>query len=208
MSIEVIKGVKISEMAYRFCREWLIDFDQTQAAIRAGYSKKTAGCKAAQLMMDPKVRKTIDRLREEDAKHFRITRENVIEQLAMCAMRNGKDLFCKNGVMILNHVLLREHGVFVSKGLTVHDLPDAITQSIDGVKQKCNYTERDGTEYIEVQTELKLVGKAQSWDMLMKHFGGYAPEKHEVLTAEVQVPTDFWGPGRDDEIPDQLEADP
>jgi hypothetical protein len=91
--------------------------------------------------------------------------------------------------------------------LTVHDLPDAITQSIDGVKQKCNYTERDGTEYIEVQTELKLVGKAQSWDMLMKHFGGYAPEKHEVLTAEVQVPADFWGPGRDDEIPDQLEVD-
>ena len=39
-----------------FCQEYLVDLNQTQAAIRAGYSPRSAGQTASALMKKPKVR--------------------------------------------------------------------------------------------------------------------------------------------------------
>ncbi|MDX8348559.1 terminase small subunit [Cognatiyoonia sp. IB215446] len=40
----------------QFAREYIIDFNATQAAIRAGYSKKTAGPQGARLLSNAKRR--------------------------------------------------------------------------------------------------------------------------------------------------------
>lgn len=49
----------ITEKQKRFCEEYLIDCNATQAAIRAGYSKKTAKQSGKQLLDNPKVDKYI-----------------------------------------------------------------------------------------------------------------------------------------------------
>jgi len=39
----------------RFCEEYVIDFNGTQAAIRAGYSKKTAAAIANEILAKPEI---------------------------------------------------------------------------------------------------------------------------------------------------------
>jgi len=60
------------------------------------------------------------------------------------------------------------------------------------VKQKCIYNPSDET--IHVTTELKLIGKASAWDMLMKHFGAYAESKNLNVNIDAQLPPDFYSP--------------
>ena len=53
----------------RFCDEYLIDLNATQAAIRAGYSGKTAGVMAAENLKKPNIQQFIaDRMAEKESK--------------------------------------------------------------------------------------------------------------------------------------------
>ena len=45
----------LNEKQQRFADEYLIDLNATQAAIRAGYSERTAGAQASRLLKDVKV---------------------------------------------------------------------------------------------------------------------------------------------------------
>ena len=47
--------MKLTPKQMRFVDEWLIDFNGKQAAIRAGYSAKTAEATAARLLRNVKV---------------------------------------------------------------------------------------------------------------------------------------------------------
>lgn len=59
---------KLTARRMRFCDEYLIDLNATQAAIRAGYSKKTAQVISAELMADPRVKQFIaDRMAEKES---------------------------------------------------------------------------------------------------------------------------------------------
>ena len=52
----------------RFCDEYLIDLNATQAAIRAGYSPKTAAASAARLLRNVKVQEYIaQRMAEKES---------------------------------------------------------------------------------------------------------------------------------------------
>ena len=48
-----VKGLNDKQAA--FVREYLVDFNATQAAIRAGYSKRTAGSQAHDLLKKPEI---------------------------------------------------------------------------------------------------------------------------------------------------------
>ena len=51
---------RLSKRQRRFCDEYLIDCNATQAAIRAGYSEKTAAAQGAKLTSNLEVREYID----------------------------------------------------------------------------------------------------------------------------------------------------
>lgn len=58
----------LTEKQKRFCDEYLVDLNATQAAIRAGYSEKTAAQTAARLLTNVKVRECIEkRMAEKEA---------------------------------------------------------------------------------------------------------------------------------------------
>lgn len=52
---------ELNDKQAAFVREYLVDFNATRAAIRAGYSKKTAGSQAHDLLKKPEIQ---DALRE------------------------------------------------------------------------------------------------------------------------------------------------
>lgn len=53
-------SIKLNAKQARFVYEYLIDYNATQAGIRAGYSKKTAGSQAHDLLKKPEIIKAID----------------------------------------------------------------------------------------------------------------------------------------------------
>ena len=53
----------------RFCEEYIVDLNATQAAIRAGYSERTAGSQAHDLLKKPEIQTYIAKLQEAIATH-------------------------------------------------------------------------------------------------------------------------------------------
>lgn len=64
---------ELSAKQKKFVREWLIDLCGTRAAIRAGYSEKSAAQTASRLMKDPAVREYRDALLKEEFDALGIT---------------------------------------------------------------------------------------------------------------------------------------
>ena len=52
----------------RFCEEYMIDLNATQAAIRAGYSPKTANEQAARLLANVSIQNRIAQLQAEQSR--------------------------------------------------------------------------------------------------------------------------------------------
>ncbi|WCA57781.1 terminase small subunit [Agrobacterium tumefaciens] len=65
-----------------FVREYLIDLNATQAAIRAGYSEKTAGQVGAENLKKPEIASAIDAAMKIRADRTDITADRVLRELA------------------------------------------------------------------------------------------------------------------------------
>ena len=65
----------------RFCDEYLIDLNATQAAIRAGYSKKTANRMGAENMSKPVIREYIEARMAEKESNLIATQDEILKYL-------------------------------------------------------------------------------------------------------------------------------
>jgi len=64
-----------------FCKEFLVDLNATQAAIRAGYSKKTAGQMGFENLKKPEIRKEVERLIGQREERTERSADEVIKRL-------------------------------------------------------------------------------------------------------------------------------
>lgn len=76
----------------RFVAEYLVDFNATAAAKRAGYSEKTAYEIAHQNMARPAVREAIDKAKKELEKRTEVTQEYVLAKLKEIADMEAGDM--------------------------------------------------------------------------------------------------------------------
>ena len=72
---------ELEEKQKMFCKEYLVDFNGTQAAIRAGYSKKTANEQASRLLTKVNVQTYLKQLIEKRNKRTNITQDDVIADI-------------------------------------------------------------------------------------------------------------------------------
>ena len=72
---------KSNDRQEAFCREYLIDYNGTQAAIRAGYSKKTANSQASRLLANVNVLSRVRALQAEKTAQLSISHDWVVHQL-------------------------------------------------------------------------------------------------------------------------------
>lgn len=75
----------------RFVAEYLIDLNATQAAIRAGYSAKTAVVQGPRLLGNVGVQSALQRAMEDRAKRTDITADRVLRELAKLGFSNMQD---------------------------------------------------------------------------------------------------------------------
>lgn len=75
----------ITEKQRRFAQEYLVDLNATQAAIRAGYSPKTAGSQAFDLLKKPEIQEIIEQGRKAAEVRTGISLDRVLEAYAAIA---------------------------------------------------------------------------------------------------------------------------
>lgn len=82
---------KLTPKQEHFCEEYLIDLNATQAAIRAGYSEKTANRIASELLSKLDIQEKITELKAERSKRTEITQDRVVKELAAMAFAKATD---------------------------------------------------------------------------------------------------------------------
>lgn len=159
----------------RFCDEYLIDLNATQAAIRAGYSEKNADKIASQLLGKTRVAEEIQKRKAERSERTEITQDMVLRELAAIAFANATDI-----------VQVAEKA-FVTDGGNEVMLPDVIiteTSKLTSEQKKAIAGIKQGRNGIEV----KMNDKTRALELLGKHLGMFT-EKVE-LTEKKKDPFD------------------
>ena len=75
----------------RFCHEYLIDLNATQAAIRAGYSERRADQIGYENLRKPEIQFAVKQLMQERSRRTGIKADDVIQEVARIAFANMGD---------------------------------------------------------------------------------------------------------------------
>jgi phage terminase small subunit len=90
----------LSEKHQRFVEEYLVDLNATQAAIRAGYSEKTAYAQGSALLKHIEVAKAIRAAKKARAERMAISQDRVLQELARIAYFDIRKTVDVNGAPI------------------------------------------------------------------------------------------------------------
>lgn len=80
-----------------FVNEYLIDLNATQAAIRAGYSKKTAGSQGQRLLMNVEIQAALSKAQDKRAERAEINADYVLNRLVEIDQMDVLDILCEDG---------------------------------------------------------------------------------------------------------------
>ena len=136
-----------------FCREYVVDYNATQAAIRAGYSTKTANEQASRLLANVNIEKRVEQLKSNILEKVEIRAEDVA--------KSDKD------VVEVTWEELHNWDGFVAMAKPPEELTDRQKRAIKGLTQTGSYF-----TYV-----LHDVDKAK--ERLMKYSGGYEKDNSQ-----------------------------
>lgn len=146
-----------------FVDEYLIDLNATQAAIRAGYSERTARQTGAENLSKPDIQAAIQQAQDARSGRTKVTADLVVLELARIAFSD------------VTHYVVGDGGHL---GLT-ESADTLATRAVQSVKQR-RKTYKQGKEDVEeIDTEIRLWSKTSALDMLGKHLGMFGPKGTE-----------------------------
>ena len=132
----------------RFAEEYIIDLNASAAAIRAGYSPKTAKDAAAWIREEnpqkPQVKAMVERLMAERSRRTGITADRVLTEIAKIAFVNAGDL------------------IDFESGKVRQDARRVDKAAIQSITSKTGKIE---------EHEVKLMDKTRALELLGKHLG-------------------------------------
>jgi phage terminase small subunit len=150
----------------RFAEEYVKDFKKQEAAIRAGFSPKSAHVTANRLLKNAKVQAAIAILTEEASKNARKSKDDILKELELLSFSNITDFIYWN-----------ESGVtFLKDSESIPRELAAAIESIEVIEESMPIpgTGQDGQPKkmkTVLRTKVKLHPKLQSIVNLMKHHG-------------------------------------
>ena len=184
----IVAEKKLTAKQQRFCDEYLIDLNATQAAIRAGYSERTACEQGARLLTNVKVQKYLQKRKTDRMERTEITQDMVLLELANIAFSNAADyaavvekdatIQCENGAVM---PLYDEEGNPVKyrtvEPVLTADLTESQKRALSVIKKG-----RDGFE-------IKPYDKIRALELLGKHLGMF----DEKITVKGSINNPFEG---------------
>ena len=95
------KGVRpVAELNAKqemFCREYIVDLNATQAAIRTGYSERTANAQAGRLLSNVSIRARIEELKAARNEEVKIDANYVLKRLVEIDSMDVLDILIPDG---------------------------------------------------------------------------------------------------------------
>jgi len=138
--------IGLTDKQERFCQEYLIDLNGTQAAIRAGYSESSAGQIAEQNLKKLEIQERIKVLQEQIALRLEITQDWVLKRFKDISDR----CMTAEPVMIYDHEL----GKLVESGEYRFDSNGA-NKATEAIAKHLGFFEKDNKkEFINFNAEL------------------------------------------------------
>lgn len=146
----------------RFVEEYLVDLNATQAAIRAGYSERTAYSIGQENLNKPDIDKAIRKARQEQSERTQMTADDVLRSLAEIASVDIGEAFNEDGSL-----------------KALKDIPPAVRRAISGIDiQEIN---SEGKTLGHVK-KVRFWSKDRTLEMLGRHFELFTDKvKHEGL---------------------------
>ena len=83
---------KLTPKQERFVQEYMVDLNALQAAIRAGYSKDTAGVIGHENLKKPYIQAAIAQARQEQQQRTQVTADSVVKEAALIAFADAREL--------------------------------------------------------------------------------------------------------------------
>ncbi len=181
-----VTAAAVRERAKRFAQEYLKHFNAKEAAIAVGYSKKTAAVKGFQMLQREDVRKIVSKRAIAHFKRNEATIEELISILSDVSRADISDTMDMDGGMLMPH-----------------EMPERVRHAISDVEYQTVWVTRTITKYDEVLEcdvteiikepkqiikKIKLGGKKQAIDMLMKYFGAYQKDNEQKNLDPIVLP--------------------
>ncbi len=168
---------KLTDKQQRFCDEYLIDLNATQAAIRAGYSAKNADKIGPELLGKTRVAEYIAERKQDRIARTEITQDRVLRELAIIAFSNAADyasIIEKDAMVDVNgvNVPLEDADGNPIKYRTVEPV---LTEDLTEEQKRALAVIKKGRDGFEV----KPYDKVRALELLGKHLGMWT-EKVEV----------------------------
>ena len=158
------KTAKLTEKQQRFVDEYLIDLNATQAAIRAGYSAKTADVQGSRMLANCKVQQAISIAMAERSKRTGINQDRVVLELARIAFVKMTD-------------------IIDSDGKIKDDATDDDLACIESVKYKSSESDTG----LSVAREVKISPKLKALELLGKHLGMWNDKLDVNITQPIVI---------------------
>jgi phage terminase small subunit len=133
----------------QFVLEYLIDLNATQAAIRAGYSAKTAYSQGQRLLKNVEVNAAIDAAKAERAERTKLNGDMVVTELAKLGFSN-----------------MRRFTKWGPNGVTLKDSDELSDEDAAAVAEVS-----ETTTLVGGTVKFKLYNKKHALDSLGRHFG-------------------------------------
>lgn len=140
-----------------FVDEYLVDLNATKAAIRAGYSAKTAHSQGPRLLEKVEIRDAISRAQKERAAAVKVEAHEVLRELKRIALVDIGQAFDADGNL-----------------LPIKDMPPDVRRAIAGIEVE-EVTEKDAKDPAGKPVSLgrikkvKLIDKKGALELLGKH---------------------------------------
>lgn len=152
----------------RFVEEYLVDLNGTQAAIRAGYSQKTARTIAAENLAKPDIAAALSAAQEKRAGKVEVTAERVLREYAILAFAD-----------MAHYLRFDEQGQAL---LDWENMPKEATRAISEITQEEYMVGAGDDARVVRRTKFKLHNKGGPLDSVAKHLGMFI-ERHELTGA-------------------------
>ncbi len=158
----------------RFCQEYALDCNATQAAIRAGYSAKCAVKTGSRLLKHPPVLAIVQTNQKALADKLQVTTEMVVQELARVAFSNL--------------------GEFLKPGMQLKDLGELDLEKLKTIS-RINLTETQWEGGHKTSANIVLHDKMSALKELGRHLGIY---ERDNLQKILNSPTIIY-PGGDED---------
>lgn len=159
-------ATKMTAKQMRFCDEYLIDLNATQAAIRAGYSEKTARVIGQENLLKPAIKEYIEKRMAEKESEL-IADQNEVMRYLTAVMRREK----------------KEHVVVTLSKETSTYAPD------DNGTMRKQTTKEEIPEIIEIPSRLSDSNRAA--ELLGKCYGLYTEKVEADVDMELNITIDY-----------------